>query len=679
MAIVSAVLACGATPVFETFAAPAFDRPVSGVRYGHTDQVSPIPLGALGTGFVEMTSSAAFGATTARNQWLKPEAMHPSSALMLGVHHETLETLSALLENGRLRPPGTCFWGHFPAADYDLGELQGVRVHLRAFSGLAPHDYRLSNLPAVFFRFRLVNTTDTPAPVEVGLRWAAEEGEAAADGAVGELRQTMGGYAISARSDGWSVTSWAEASACVVTRASRMLAAGEESMVTVVLAWRFPSWDSSDGERLRHHYAATYGDARAAVEEALGRADEAERALVAWQSRIYAAKAPVELMDAVVNGLYVLARNSWWLDDGRFLQSESFTGCPITETFVCRFNGAFPLALMWPELEKSTMREMARHQAENGQIPFGLGAPLGSRTPMMNLQVPIVSTEYALVAWRNVELWRDDAYLAEVYPSVKKALRFAMTLDTDGDGLVNEAPGSEEGFPANQYYDIWPWWGTSAYTGSLSLAAWRAGETLADRAGDGAFAEELRTLHERAAKSFEEKLWTGTHYRLYSGDANHPASDTSLTNALCGQWFAHASGLGDILPRAHVEKTIDTVMRLNVGATAFGAVNGARPDGTPDESFKDHSAVITIGEVWNFCAMAASSGNSEAGLELFRRSYENIALRQKTPWNIPWSLDRETGAIKWGIHYYSNPCVWTVLRAVDETTYRHLAGVQDAS
>ena len=31
-----------------------------------------------------------------------------------------------------------------------------------------------------------------------------------------------------------------------------------------------------------------------------------------------------------------------------------------------------------------------------------------------------------------------------------------------------------------------------------------------------------------------------------------------------------------------------------------------------------------------------------------------------------------TGAIKWGINYYSNPCVWTLLQAVDPDAYASL-------
>jgi len=490
------------------------------------------------------------------------------------------------------------------------------------------------------------------------------------DGQVALVRG--GSYALGARGDTWQFQH--DVDGVLRTTAARTLQPGESAEVLFALAWHFPTWDSSDGENLRHRYADRFADAGDVLRHALPRGEAIEQAIIDWQSKVYASEASAALKDAAINSLYVLPRNSWWLDDGRFFQSESFTGCPITETLVCRFNGTFPLALLFPECEKATMREFIKWQGENGQIAFGFGTPAGTKTPMMGLQIPIVSSEYVLLAWRNFGLWQDEDYLREAYPSVKRALQFGMTLDTDGDGLINEAPGSEMGFPANQYYDIWPWWGTSAYTASIWLGALKAGTEMAERQDDTAFATELQDWFDRGVAAYNDKLWTGEYYRLYSGTGGHPASDTSLTNALCGQWFAYASGLGELLPHDRIESVIDTVLRLNAKATPYGAVNGVKPDGTVDVSFHDHSAVITIGEVWNFCAMAAFAGRTEDAMDLFDRSYANVALRHGTPWNISWSLNRETGAIKWGINYYSNPCVWTLFQAIAPEAYARLSG-----
>ena len=899
-----------------TFPAPGFAGPVSGVWYAGGSASSAMPLGALGTGFIDLTSGGAFGSSTAENTWLKPQPVPPQSGLALRVGDKVAQLLP-----GTAVPASLRFWGHYPAADMDLGDTFGdVGVYVRAFAPFVPHDYTLSNLPVALFRIIASNRGQSAKPVEIGLQWQTAavpgtksqgnveavlgwrrdtlapgkswkvaptfifaarrdrlaelvrnidissksmlgaqvpEGMAyacddvtdffldalggfnwetrkqpsAMFGGVPNIRQVLwnlnygdqraghgveGPYglrstafptrtkdgtleirlrvahagpnclalvftllnvsgqtvrdlrfgfaanadvggpdqaenqraeydkdlgaavfentrtgvavAVEGRADDCIVGTWPNAHAAMLnnewvsteaapekplvariaeglqvkdtrgsyalgtlggpgwevkhtqadngvlrSQAVRTLAAGETAELVLGLAWHFPYWTSSDGERLQHRYAASYEDAGQVLAFALPRAGEIEKRIIAWQQAIYASPTTLPLLkDAAINSLYVLARNSWWIADGRFFQSESFTGCPITETFVCRFNGSFPLALLFPECEKATMRSVAAAQAPSGEIPFAFGAPMGSKSPYYHVQHPIVSSEFALVTWRNYVLWKDEAYLEEMYPRVQAALRFAMSLDSDRDGIVNEDPGSEKGFPANQYYDIWPWWGTSAYTGSIWLAALRAGEEMAKKRGDGAFADEMRRWYQAASASFHQKLWTGAYYRLYNDPVGKRVSETSLTNALCGQWFAYATGLGDIVPRSNVLSVIDTVLRWNVAATPCGAVNGVKTDGTPDTTFPDHSAVITIGETWNFCAMAAFAGRIEDAMRVFVNSYGNILAKQKTPWNIPWSLDATTGAIKWGINYYSNPCVWTLFQVFDPATYQRL-------
>ena len=679
-------LVCCVTQI-EPFAAPGYETPVSGVWYVGAPPSSAMPLGALGTGFVDFTDGATFGAATCENTWLKPQQVASGCGLTVRVGDKALE-----LFPGNKAPESLRFWGHYPAADVDFGTtFEDVSVYLRALAPLVPHDYTLSGLPVALFHFTAANRGQTGMALEVGLQWQVNgeggekgkrgKGEGALQAATVEtadrrlqIKTGHGSYAVGATGgEGWSVQTKELENGVIRVQATTTLNEGQTLETTFGLAWNFPAWTSSDGEPLRHRYAASYADAGTMLDAILPRAAEIEKKVIAWQQAIYATATPALLKDAVINGLYVLARNSWWIDDGRFFQSESFTGCPITETFVCRFNGSFPLALLFPDCERATMRSVAQAQAKSGEIPFGFGSPLGSRSPYYHVQHPIVSPEFVLVTYRNFTLWKDRGYLDEMYPRVQAALRFSMTLDTDGDGVVNEDPGSETGFPANQYYDIWPWWGTSAYTGSIWLAALRAGEEMAKIKGDTAFAEELHGWYQRGFASYYSKLWTGAYYRLYNDPERKRVSDTSLTNALCGQWFAYACGLGEIVPLASTQRVIDAVLHWNVAATPYGAVNGVRPDGAADRSCPDHSAVITIGEVWNFCAMAAFAGQTDDAIRLFTTSYMNILVGQRTPWNIPWSLDRATGAIKWGVNYYSNPCVWTLFQALDPATYAKLA------
>jgi non-lysosomal glucosylceramidase len=251
-------------------------------------------------------------------------------------------------------------------------------------------------------------------------------------------------------------------------------------------------------------------------------------------------------------------------------------------------------------------------------------------------------------------------------------MQYAMTLDTDGDGLIDDAPGSESGFPANQYYDIWPWFGTSAYTAGIGLAALRAAEEMARDQGDPAFAAWCHERYARGCASFEDKLWNGTYYRLYNDFDHGRMSETSLVNQLCGQLHAWACGVGDIHPPANVLSALRTVGLRNARATRWGAVAGVKPDLTPDESGTSQSREVVVGETWNYAATALYATRGQAddseiraqALRAAENAYQAI-LQSGTLWNQHFSYGAADGNPVWGSHYYSNLCIWALPFALD--------------
>src|SRR5207247_2465669 len=108
-----------------------------------------------------------------------------------------------------------------------------------------------------------------------------------------------------------------------------------------------------------------------------------------------------------------------------------------------------------------------RAQRADGAIAFAFGGRENWDAPFYDTQQIIDSSEFVLMAWRDYAWWNDKVWADEVYPAVKKALQFARTLDTDGDGLINDDLSL-------QYYDGWQFHGASAYTSGIWLAALKA-------------------------------------------------------------------------------------------------------------------------------------------------------------------------------------------------------------
>ena len=148
--------------------------------------------------------------------------------------------------------------------------------------------------------------------------------------------------------------------------------------------------------------------------------------------------------------------------------------------------------------------------------------------------------KFVLQAWRDaVAAGTDgDALIREVWPTVDAVLTRLSAKDRDGDGLPEH-----DGLP-DQTYDTWPMHGPSAYGGSLWLAAVAAAEAMAGRLGDAEAAAPLGGLVRAGQVAFDVRLWRGDHYAYDDGDG--PSSDSIMADQLAGQWYADATGLGDL-------------------------------------------------------------------------------------------------------------------------------------
>jgi uncharacterized protein (DUF608 family) len=469
---------------------------------------------------------------------------------------------------------------------------------------------------------------------------------------------------------------------CISATATTELKPGQSRELRFVLAWFYPDARDSSGHFVGHQYANWFDSSMAVAQSVAANWDDLARRVGEWQDRIYAADSrrspktrgttpatqpavPDWLKDQLVNSLYSLARNTSWLKDGRFTHSESFVGCPITETIVCRFYGSIPLAMFFPELEKNTMRQFIRHQRADGAIPFAFGGGENWDAPFYDTQKILDSSEFVLMAWRDYAWWRDRAWANEVYPAVKKAIAFARTLDTDGDGLINDEL-------SRQYYDCWQFYGASSYTGGIWLAALKAAAAFGHLQDDDAFRADCEALFDKALASFEQKLWTGSYYRLWNDTANNQRSDTCLAAQLTGQWYAYLCGLGEILPREHILAALEHIDRANGAGDVWALVNGITPDGGRDQTGTNgHSATATLGETWCYAATCVYAGSPDVGLPRAKRLAEDIALRQRRTWDTTWNLDPDRGEMLWGSEYYSDMCVWDLWGAL--TGRRRLA------
>jgi len=484
------------------------------------------------------------------------------------------------------------------------------------------------------------------------------------------------------------------------TAARVTLAPGGRAEIRFALAWDLPFAIFGDGARLPRRYTRRFGtagdNAFAIAAEALIEADSWRTRIDTWQAPILDDPArPDWYKAALFNELYfLLDGGTLWTDDGperpaadagrdagRFALLEC-VDYPFYNTLDVDFYASWALLRLWPELELGIARAFAATVAEAdddvvtieatgaqvvrkvaGALPHDLGGPDESpfgRSNRYQFQDPNVwkdlNPKFVLRLWRDHVVTGDPTLLAETWPAVQAALEFVAAMDRDGDGLPEH-----DGTP-DQTYDTWPMHGPSAYGGSLWLAALAAGARIAEIVGDGSAALRYGELFARARASYEAKLWRGDRY-AFDG-----RSDSVMADQLVGQWYADATGLGDLLEPERVLATLRTIHRLNVrgfGGGRMGPVNGMCPDGRVDRS-SEQSQEVWIGTAYALAAFMIGRGLVEEGWETARGvaevTYErglwfrtpeaydedanfraSIYLRPLAIWAIEEALERQAG------------------------------------
>ncbi|MFH1784385.1 MAG: GH116 family glycosyl hydrolase [bacterium] len=429
------------------------------------------------------------------------------------------------------------------------------------------------------------------------------------------------------------------------------LEAGQQKQIKFFYSWYAPNHYEG------HIYEKWFKSSREVGKFLRDNADSLREKTLAWHEIID--KSPVDgwLKDALKNNLYVMFSSSWWTRDDKFSLYEAPMICPLMGTLDVRFYGSIPVALLFPELDRRAILQFSQAQRDDGYLPHDLGwerldlANDGTTSPP---KWKDLNSKFVLMAYRDY-LWSGNEFtVKDLYPSIKKAIRWLFTTDKNGDGLPDN-----EG--ADQTFDLWEFFDTNAYTSGLFLAALKAATKIAKLNDDEGFASECRQWFEKGQKSFEEQLWTGKFYKNCSGSERRDISCT--LSQLNGQWYAHMLGLGYIVNPERVKQALESIFELNVSKCQYGGLNSVLPDGTIDDS-SGHSRVIWPAMNYALCALAIYEDMADKGLEVAKKVWDNISLGVKNPWNQSDVVNATDGSYGFGDYYMRNMAIWAIYIAL---------------
>ena len=327
---------------------------------------------------------------------------------------------------------------------------------------------------------------------------------------------------------------------------SMALEAGEEGTATFLIAWHFPHLQLKDGGR---YYAVRFASAAAVAEHAAANSASLFAQTRLWRDTWYDSTLPHWFLDRTLLNASILATSTAHrFATGRFYGWEGVGCCEGTCTHVWHY--AHAPARLFPELERDLRKRT------------DFGTAQDKRTGMINHR----GEGYGLAvdgqagcilrAYREHQMSRDGAMLAQLWPRIKLAMQFLINMDR-GEGLI-------EGAQHNTLDQ--PWFGKIAWLSSLYLAALRACEEMAREVGDAEFAKTAREIFARGSHNLDRELFNGEYY-FQIPDKGHVHSVGSHNGCeidqVFGQSWAFQVSLGRILPAKNVKRALASLWKYN--------------------------------------------------------------------------------------------------------------------
>ncbi|MEA5618833.1 GH116 family glycosyl hydrolase [Cronbergia sp. UHCC 0137] len=451
---------------------------------------------------------------------------------------------------------------------------------------------------------------------------------------------------------------------------------GESLEVPFVLSWDLPVTEFAEGVNYYRRYTDFFGRNG---ENAGQIAKTALQAYQNWRSLIEIWQKPIlDRQDLPEWFKMALFNELYDLTSGGTLWNAASERDPVGqfavlecldyrwyESLDVRLYGSFGLLMLFPELEKSVMRAFARAipqgddrtriigyyltiNAESplavrkvaGATPHDLGAPnehVWEKTNYTSYQDcnlwKDLGCDFVLLVYRDFIFTggNDVEFLANCWEAIVQTLDYVKTFDLDGDGIPENS-----GAP-DQTFDDWRLQGVSAYCGGLWLAALEAAMAISDILADRKDTKTQKSIYQswlqQSLPIYQEKLWNGEYYRLDS----ESGSDVVMADQLCGQFYARLLGLPDIVPSdrtlSALQKVYDACF-IKFCNGQFGAANGVRPDGSPENPHATHPLEVWTGINFGLAAFLVQMGMGDEAMQLTQAVVSQIynnGLQFRTP------------------------------------------------
>lgn len=327
------------------------------------------------------------------------------------------------------------------------------------------------------------------------------------------------------------------------------LAAAAEAKVTFLLSWCLPNL-RLDRLPPGRFYGARFRSAGSICQHVAKHFQRLSQATRLWHRTWYDSTLPFWFLDRTFLNTSILASSTCYrLGNGRFYGWEGVGCCEGTCGHVWQY--AHAVARLFPDLERMTREH----------VDFGLALqPDGAihfRGEFNDIPAIDAQSGAILRALREHQMTTNDQWLKRNWPAIKKATRWLIAKDGDGDGLIT----------SNQHNTLdTDWYGAVAWLSGLYLAALAAAAQMAELAEDPEFAAQCRKLLEIGRSNQVTQLFDDGYF-INRVDPQHLDAINSGTGChidqVFGQSWAFQVGLPRVLPQAETCAALRSLWRYN--------------------------------------------------------------------------------------------------------------------
>ncbi len=375
---------------------------------------------------------------------------------------------------------------------------------------------------------------------------------------------------------------------------SNTLAPHATRTVRFLLTWYFPNRIAWSEAPLKNYYSTRYSDSWDVAVRTTASLASLEKRTIEFAGAICGSDLPESVREAALFNISTLRTQTCFrISDGNFFAWEGCddkAGCCFgTCTHVWNYETA--TAFLFGDLARNE-RSIEFGAAENAEGLMSFRVTLPVDEPQGFLKVAADGQMGCIMKlYRDWQLSGDNGFLKKLYPKARGALSYAWKKggwDGNQDGVMEGVQHNTmdvEYYGPNPQMTIW-------YLGAL-----RAMEEMALFMKDREMAAKCHNLFLNGSRWTDENLFNGEYYihkievpdkesipreqlvGMGSSDYGNPdfqLGEGCLVDQLVGQYMAHVCGLGYLVRKENVAKTLESIIKYNYRADLTDHFNDFR-------------------------------------------------------------------------------------------------------